>query len=242
MASSRKLSRRSIKSDPPQEPTEQELLPKLFEAWDVAQTGFLGQDELFSGIRRFCRDRTIRFTKSQVLEVLEIVDENGDGQLDKEEFGVFISIFAGKVDVPLFDLATFLIDSFSEKPLLVVRAKVKMVSERKKTDEKQYRDEGVGGLLSLWGSSIANLNLRLEDEIPDDDEDDHTVASADQTVASTDQTIASTDQTVTSTMSSASSFLGRYNDSLSYFRFRLHEEQIVHNQRILDQAAQHNQR
>eukprot|EP00543_Licmophora_paradoxa_P003872 CAMPEP_0202444054 /NCGR_PEP_ID=MMETSP1360-20130828/3202_1 /ASSEMBLY_ACC=CAM_ASM_000848 /TAXON_ID=515479 /ORGANISM="Licmophora paradoxa, Strain CCMP2313" /LENGTH=192 /DNA_ID=CAMNT_0049059925 /DNA_START=152 /DNA_END=730 /DNA_ORIENTATION=- len=115
------------------------LLPTLFDLWDVDQSGCIGREEVISGIQAFClhyprdatsccpstQDKSLMkskiLTHEECLDLFDEVDENCTGTLNRSEFEWLMSIFARMIDVPFHDVVSFTVDHFQRHPLVITR-------------------------------------------------------------------------------------------------------------------------
>jgi len=86
-------------------------LPTLFAAWDKDGGGTLDREEIQVGIDRLIDHYQLKMSQYEVSDIMDTVDINFDGQLDKMEFGCFLSRFATSSGMTLNDVTTYLIKS-----------------------------------------------------------------------------------------------------------------------------------
>lgn len=85
-----------------------QMMVRLFEIWDLDKSGALDQEEIFSGVSRYCALNDISHNQEETLRIFNNVDNNQDRELDQREFAVFLKDFASSNNVPMDEMAYIL--------------------------------------------------------------------------------------------------------------------------------------
>lgn len=141
------------------------LMPRLFKVWDFDESGSIDREELLYGINEYCKLNNVVFTEEECMGLMDEVDDNKDGVLDKREFSFFLANFSVKIKKDLDDIVYFMLEILDAK-------RFNDIQERKKASmnyfylvdmlHRTFVTPNPGDHVKVFSTSDSN-NMVLED-------------------------------------------------------------------------------
>jgi hypothetical protein len=94
--------------------TGRDIMSKFFDFWDEDQSGTLDIDEVLAGVERCCDAMNLDYDSRKVSALFDELDTDGNQELDRKEFTVFLQIYAAQNDIGMEDLAFVMADHLSQ--------------------------------------------------------------------------------------------------------------------------------
>ena len=118
-------------------------LNRLFDLWDLDHNQRLDVSELVLGLRKFQDAKNLATTVEESISTMLAFDANKDGELDREEFALFLSRFAKAAHTELDELIDF----------MVVQSALKDNDEAEKAYVKTLGEKAQAQLMKRGGGS-----------------------------------------------------------------------------------------
>jgi Ca2+-binding EF-hand superfamily protein len=94
------------------------LMSRLFDYWDLDQSGRIDKNEILVNLKKYCKAREISDREEEMTEhVLHIfyeVDEKHVGSLDRTQFALFVFEFSHSVGVSVEDVVSYVMETLGE--------------------------------------------------------------------------------------------------------------------------------
>lgn len=94
------------------------MMHLIFDIWDFDGNDAITREELFTGLRRFCKAKGIPIHSNLFIATYNEIHSINDRELDRREYTLFLSKFAQAAKVSLSELAFFMVQLLAEKAML----------------------------------------------------------------------------------------------------------------------------
>lgn len=120
------------------------MMPLLFDTWDLDNSGTIDRFELTRGMKELIKDHGLSITTEDVLQIMTEVDLNDDDQLDRREFGCFLSRIAAASGKSLDSITYPLLKQRQER----VKENLERFKRESSSLERAWTD--IPRLFSIW--------------------------------------------------------------------------------------------
>lgn len=94
--------------------TGRDIMSRFFNYWDEDKSGTLDIEEVLAGVERCCDAMNLDYDSRRVSALFDELDTDGNQELDRREFTVFLQTYAAQNDIGMEDLAFVMADHLSQ--------------------------------------------------------------------------------------------------------------------------------
>ena len=94
------------------------MMHLIFDIWDFDGNDAITREELFTGLRRFCKAKGVPVHSNLFIATYNEIHSINHRELDRREYTLFLSKFADVANVSLSELAFFMVQLLAEKAMV----------------------------------------------------------------------------------------------------------------------------